>query len=163
MTGPQVQKLVNQVEQSYARLEQALQGISEQELRSRPAPEEWSVAQVLGHVIEMAPLWSSKARTAAQQRAELPAKRTPEEAQARLAAVERYGKESRAAILDGLRSSKTKCIQTVSALEDSDLDTPKLRDGAPMTVRGFLDKQIITHVNEHAEQITAARKTAPKK
>ena len=163
MPGPQVKKLVSQVEQSYGRLEQALQGISEQELRTLPAPEEWSVAQVLGHVIEMAPLWVSKARTAAQQKTDLPAKRTPEEAQARLASVERYGKEPRAAILDGLRSSKAKCVQMVSALQDSDLDTPKLRDGAPMTVRGFIDKQIITHVNEHAEQITAARKSAPKK
>jgi uncharacterized damage-inducible protein DinB len=163
MPGPQVQKLVSQVEQSYTRLEQALQGISEQELRARPAPEEWSVAQALGHVIEMAPLWSSKAKAAAQQKTDLPAKRTPEEAQARLAAVERYGKESRAAILDGLRASKAKCIQAVSALQDADLDTPKVRDGAPMTVRGFLDKQIISHVNEHAEQVTAARKAAPKK
>ena len=162
MPDSHLRKLVGQVERSYGLLEQGLLGISEQELRSRPAPEEWSAAQVLGHVIEMAPLWASKARTSARQKTDLPAKRTPEEALARLASVERYGKESRAAILDALRSSKAKSIQTVSALKDADLDTPKQRDGSPTTLRAFLDKQIITHIQEHAGQITAARKTATK-
>lgn len=43
-------------------LKAQLQGVSEPALRFRPAPEEWSVVEVLGHLVEAEVMWLARIR-----------------------------------------------------------------------------------------------------
>ncbi|MDA1188621.1 MAG: DinB family protein [Chloroflexi bacterium] len=158
MAGTEVKKLIQQVEIGYETLDVALRGISESDLRRSPGGEEWSPAQVMGHVIEMGPFWTTKVKSIAQNGGEIPTKRTPPEGEVRLAAVEKYGRESLAGIQKGLRESKKLCVTNISALKDADLDVKRRRGDEETTLRGFLESHIVSHLQEHAQQMSEARK-----
>lgn len=158
-----MQQLARQVEQAFEQVKNSLKGITEQEMKTPPAPSEWTAAQVLGHVVELGPFWASKARLVAQQGGAIPG-RTPAEQQARMAAVERFATEPVSVIQASLRQSQEQCTKAVLGLQDSDLDIPRKRpDGSEMTLRAFIERFIAAHLLEHAKQISEARKAAAKK
>ncbi|MBM3943991.1 MAG: DinB family protein [SAR202 cluster bacterium] len=158
MPGKDVSKLIEQIEIGYEALGVALKGITEAELRRSPGGEEWSSAQVLGHVIEMGPFWAAKVKAIAQEGGDIPAKRTPPEVEQRLAAVANYGKASLADIRKGLAQSKTQCAKEISAVKDAELDVKRKRGDEETTLRKFIESHITGHVQEHAQQMAAARK-----
>jgi hypothetical protein len=43
-------------------LKQQISGLSDAALRYRPAPDEWSIVEIIGHIIDIATLWPGRTR-----------------------------------------------------------------------------------------------------
>lgn len=157
MAGREVEGLVHKLDKAFDEITAALHAIGEAELKKPPKEGEWSAAQVAGHVIEMSVLWAAKARAAGEQGTGIPG-RTPAEQEARRAAVERYSRQTLAAISRDLRQAQRSSAAELRRLNDGVLDTSRARaNGTETTIRAFVEDTLVRHVLEHAVQVKAAR------
>lgn len=131
-----------------------LRGVSHEARTRRPVGDEWSVAEIVGHVIEMEPYWAESAlRLAAQpgleigRQAEDPRRLsgpssggglTPEQAIERLAAA---GREAAA------------MLRRIS--DDAWSIAGRRLSGEPISVADIVQTSLVDHAAGHSEQVIA--------
>ncbi len=159
MMTTEVEHLVNAVREAQARLSAALEDITEDQLRRPPAEGEWSVAQVLGHVIEMQPFWMEKAQLMVSQ--DNPdVSRTPQEQEQRLWAVAEAKVAPRPELRRRLDEAGTRALGMLQQLLPQDLARLGHRsDGQTTTVRQMVESNLVRHIEEHARQVEEARRS----
>jgi uncharacterized damage-inducible protein DinB len=132
----------------------SLDWVSEEAWSRRPAADDWSAAEIVGHVIELEPYWAQQAAyLAGHPGAEIG--RTLEDP------VRLSGPTSGAAL--SAREARTRLAE--SGQQAADI-LRKLPDGAwsitgvwrggELTLSELIERHLISHVREHLEQITAA-------
>jgi uncharacterized damage-inducible protein DinB len=132
----------------------SLDWVSEQQWTRRPAEGEWSVAEIVGHVIELEPYWARQAAKLAEQPGaaigrtlEDPVRLsgpqgglalTPKEARTRVAQA---GEEA---------------AELLRKVPDSAWSTAGSWRGGEMTLGRLVQEHLVDHVRAHLEQATAA-------
>jgi len=118
---------------------------------------EWSVTQVLGHMVEMIPYWLGHCRVLIASTTEPPVFGRGPDAPERLAGIERGSngdpRELLCLLNDEVKAA-TRAIREMSAAERSKKGIHiKLGE---MTVADFVERFLVAHAEEHLEQIRVA-------
>jgi DinB family protein len=130
------------------------------EARTDPDPEtgeRWDRRQVLAHVAEMLPYWVEQVELVAAGD-QVPfgrAKSNPE----RIAAIERDRREDPSRLLDRVDEGLGVVLALLDRLDDDAL----ARSGrhqvlGEMTVAGIVDRFLVDHLEEHADQLEARQR-----
>jgi hypothetical protein len=118
---------------------------------------EWSVMQVLGHIVEMIPYWMGHCRVLIAATAEPPVFGRAPDAPERMAGIERGSNGDPQELLGLLNDeveSAARAIREMSAAERSKKGIHiKLGE---LTVADSVERFIVAHAEEHLEQIRAA-------
>ena len=150
------------------RLEDAVEGLigrverlGTHRLYREPSPGEWSAMQVLAHVTEAVPYWARQARmVASRSEDDLPFGRTHDDTD-RIAAVERHAHDPLDEVLPRLRTGLVEAVATLRAIpaEGWSRVGRHARRGE-MTVEQLVDQFLVSHVEEHAQQLAALESTS---
>jgi hypothetical protein len=145
-------RMIQQYEQGYAAVEDALAGATEVELDARPAPEEWTAREIVHHLAD-------SEMTSAIRLRRLLAEENPtivgydqEEFARRL----RYDRPPEGSLLafKGARESTVPLLRTLSDEDWSRAGTHT--ESGPYSVETWLEIYV-AHGQDHAEQIRRAR------
>ena len=134
----------------------SVQGVSEEEARQIPEPDEWTVAQLLAHIAEIQGFWMEKAVLITKEN-DPQITRTAVENDLRIAAVEDNSQGAVAELLAQVSAANEKAIATTASIDPQDLDRPGHREENHMTVAGVIE-YIAGHVKLHAGQIIESRR-----
>ena len=137
---PEVESLVQQLAHAQELLHQALEGISEAELRKVPAEEEWAVAEIIGHVVEFQPFWMGKVPLMTSEDNPY-AGRTSEEEDQRLEVVAMAKEASLPELQRRLREANEKASESVRLLRLPQLSRRgRWSEGRTYTVREMIEQ-----------------------
>ena len=154
---PEVESLVQQLTHAQERLHRALEGISEVELRKIPAEEEWSVAEIIGHIVEFQPFWMGKVPLMTSEDNPY-AGRTAEEEDQRLEVVAMAKEAPLPELQRLLQEANEKTLGLVRKLQLSQLSRRgRWSEGRTYTVREMIEQIVIEHLLGHAKQIQETR------
>lgn len=120
----------------------------------KPAPDVWSVMEILSHVAEFIPYWTGQALQVVQQPGE-PWGRTPADT-ARLEAVEAAGRRSLDDVVSAIRSAARGAASAIRALRDADLDAEAMSRNprwGRKPAAFVLEELVIHHVEKHLGQV----------
>ena len=144
------------------RLMRAIQGVSEEQFKRRPAapegePPAWSVAEVLAHLLSQEPLRAERIAVALLQdgtriRPSLPEVHEQAARAGRVAAVPQ--------LIHGLLAARRQTEKLLGAIEADErgLDRAVVHpENGRQTVRWLLAEKIIAHEREHVAQIETLR------
>lgn len=136
---------------------QALRVDDERIARHRPAPGEWSAAEVMGHMIDKMTMWSERvARIASEDRPSLPGYD-----QDALVREHDYQRGDLAGLCDELARRCAHFAALVAALPDSALARAGVHgEYGPMTIRDCV-RVVVDSAPEHLAQLRAAQAAAP--
>ena len=135
----------------------AVDGIAEPEIRKVPAPDEWTVAQLMAHITEIQYFWMEKAVLITQED-DPNITRSDVENDRRAAAVEDHAGDGLDELVRGLAAANESAIDATGQIAPGDLGILGHRgDNNPITVEGVV-RFLATHVEEHATQITESRR-----
>jgi DinB superfamily len=118
--------------------------------------ERWDRRQVLAHVAEMLPYWAEQVELVAAGD-QVPFGRLKSDPQ-RIAAIERDRREDPARLLDRVDEGLAAVLALLDRLDDDAL----ARSGrhqvlGDMTVAAIVDRFLVDHLEEHADQLEARR------
>lgn len=119
---------------------------------------EWSVRQILGHMVEMIPYWLGHCRTLIAATGEPPVFGRGPDSPERLAGIEHGSNRDPRALLGLLHDevkAAARAIREMSATERSKRGIHIKR--GELTVADSVERFIVAHAEEHLEQIRAAR------
>ena len=135
---------------------QRVEPLADEDLRRKPADGEWSVMQVLAHVAEMLPYWSRQAREiVARERDNEPFGRTQDDP-GRIAAVEQHASDGLDIMLARLRSGLAEAVGTIRGLPPNAwARTGQHARRGEMTVDQIVQEFLVSHLDEHSQQIEA--------
>ena len=151
---PTPEELIADLEQAGEAFARFIEAQPAETLRRRPGAEEWSAAQLAGHVAELLPYWSEQARRVAEQ----PGYSLGRDADdpGRLAGVASLDDASpdvaAAAVRDAIR-------RAVSALRSIPTEGWRARGrhrSGDMTPADVVQRFIVAHIPEHLDQARAA-------
>ena len=128
----------------------SLKGITDSELHTAPEEDEWTVAEVCAHVIEMQPMWLQKIANAAE---DPDLERSVAEIDRRTAAVDAHAGDDIDVVRRRLREANDVTLAVLRGIEPSTLATQTNRGTAEEAVRTL----VIDHLWKHTEQVTFAR------
>ena len=135
----------------------AVDGIAEPEIRQVPAPDEWTVAQLMAHIAEIQYFWMEKAVLITQED-DPNITRSDVENDRRAAAVEDHAGDTLDELVRGLAAANESAVDATGRIAPGDLGILGHRgDNNPITVEGVI-RYLATHVEEHATQITESRR-----
>ncbi|MCH9018359.1 MAG: DinB family protein [Chloroflexi bacterium] len=135
----------------------AVDGIAEPEIRQVPAPDEWSVAQLMAHIAEIQYFWMEKAVLITQED-DPNITRSDVENDRRAAAVEDHAGDSLDVLVRGLAAANESAIAAAGEIASEDLAILGHRgENNPITVAGVI-QYLAQHVEEHASQIRESRR-----
>ena len=134
----------------------AIDGLDETEARKVPAPDEWTVAQLMAHIAEIEYFWMEKAVLITQE--DNPnITRSDVENDRRAAAVENHAGDSLNDLIKSLAAANDSAIAATGEIAPKDLGILGHRgENNPITVAEVVT-YLATHVEEHANQIRASR------
>jgi uncharacterized damage-inducible protein DinB len=154
-TSPATEQRVARIQASVQRLVATVERAPAAPLERQPRPEDWSITQVLAHVAEILPYWSSQAReVAARAPGDVrPYGRTHEDPD-RIAAVEQHAHDSRENSLARVRASLDEAVGMLRAIPAEGWSRTALhaRRGE-MSVEQIVDQFLIDHLEEHCAQL----------
>jgi len=134
---------------------EAVEGIAEPEIRQVPAPDEWTVAQLMAHIAEIQYFWMEKAVLITQED-DPNITRSDVENDRRAAAVEDHAGDTLDELIRGLAAANESAVDGRTAPGDLGILGHR-GDNNPITVEGVI-RYLATHVEEHATQITESRR-----
>ena len=139
------------------RLRTAVPQVSDQALTD-PDPdtgERWDRGQVLAHVAEMLPYWVAQAElVAAGDQATFGRVRTDP---GRVGAIERDRRQDPARLLDRIDQGVGEVLALLDRLDDAALArTARHQTLGELTVAAIVDRFLVDHLEEHADQLAAA-------
>jgi uncharacterized damage-inducible protein DinB len=135
----------------------AIEGITEKDARQVPAPDEWTVAQLLAHIAEIQDFWMGKAVLITKE-VDPNITRSDVENDRRAAAVTDHASDPLDDLIRGLAIANESAIATTGQIAPEDLATQGHRgEDNPITVEGVIH-YLASHMEEHAGQITMSRR-----
>jgi DinB superfamily len=143
------------------RIRAAVPLVSDQALTD-PDPdtgERWDRGQVLAHVAEMLPYWVEQAELVATgDQATFGRVRTDP---GRVGAIERDRHQDPARLLDRIDEGVGEALALLDRLDDAALArTARHQTLGELTVAGIVDRFLVDHLEEHADQLDPAGRTA---
>jgi uncharacterized damage-inducible protein DinB len=128
--------------------------LPEDVLRWKPAPQVWSITEILGHVEEAGPYWAGEIqRVVANHGAEWGRNHQSE---ARLAAVAAASQRSTRDVIAGFGRAANAIVAVLRSLQDKDLqiEAPSRNPRWGVKPMSFvLDHLIVSHLHGHRDQI----------
>lgn len=131
-----------------------LDWVTDEAWTRRPAPDEWSAAEIVGHVIELEPYWAG----VAVQLAENPgaALGRPLDDPHRLSGPESGATLTAADARARIARSGEQAAELLRRIPNAAWSTKGKWRGEDMTLADLLRMHLIDHVREHLEQASAA-------
>jgi uncharacterized damage-inducible protein DinB len=157
MSSNEIQKLQEGLRSAGEAVLSAIEGISEAEAREVPAPGEWTVAQLLGHVTEVQPFWVSKAILITREDDPNVA-RTAAEGELRAASVAGDAQGNLADLRQRLIAANDAAVASVGGIDPKDLGRVGHRGEGKSVTAGELIQSVASHLREHAGQIIETRR-----
>jgi len=154
----EIQKLQEGLRSAREAVLSAIEGISEAEVHEVPAPGEWTVAQLLGHIAEVQPFWVSKAILITRED-DPPVARNAAEGELRTAAVAGLAQESLADLRQRVIAANDAAVASIGGIDPKDLDRVGHRGEGKSVSAGELIQSVASHLREHAGQIGETRRT----
>jgi uncharacterized damage-inducible protein DinB len=144
------------LEEMVQAIERRVERLSEETLYRDPADGVWSVMKALAHVAEAMPYWARQARNVAgRERNNEPFGRTHEDPD-RIAAVEAHARDRMEDVLPRLRAGLAETAETLRSLPSSVWQqTGRHERRGEMTIEQIVDQFIVSHAEEHLNQIEA--------
>jgi len=161
MTSNEIQHLQAGLKAAKEQVESAIAGITESEARQQPAPNAWSVAQLLAHIAEIIGFWMDKAVLITEEN-DPQISRSDVENDLRLAAVSDTAEESLEDLIQSVDIACDEALETIGEIGPADLDRSGHRETNPITAGGVIEN-LANHVTAHAVQITEARQQVVRK
>ena len=147
---------IQSIHQSLDQIIQTAKGLSEETLRWNPSEEEWSVMQILCHLVEAVPYWLNEI----EQLLETPGKEWGRGLQheGRLAAVNKDKVDSTSVsdVLKGLEALKPKVEETLNKLDEEAVawEAPSRNPRFGTKPISFIvDHLLVEHTSKHLGQI----------
>ncbi|HEX8132656.1 MAG TPA: DinB family protein [Actinomycetes bacterium] len=120
--------------------------------------ERWDRGQVLAHVAEMLPYWAHQVELVAAGDQEEAFGRVASDP-GRLAAIERDRREDPARLLDRIDEGLAVALALLDRLDDAALArTGRHQTLGEMTAAAVVDRFMVDHLEEHADQLEAGRR-----
>ena len=157
MLDSEIQELHEGLRAAHAQVLASLEGVGEAEAHEVPAPDKWTVVQLLAHIAEIQSFWTAKAVEITREN-DPNITRSDVENDIRLAAVEGQAQDSMADLIQRAAEANSRAIGIVGNINPRDLGRPgHLGENNPITVKGVIE-YLIHHIEEHANQITDSRR-----
>ena len=153
MSGSEIQKLLERLRSAREAVLSAIEGISEAEAHELPAPGEWTVAELLGHIEEIQPFWVSKAVLITSED-DPNVGRSAAEREQRIAAVTGHAQDSLAGLRQRVVAANDAAMASVGGIDPKDLDRVGHRGEGKLVTASGLIQSLVAHLREHARQIT---------
>lgn len=149
------ERYAERVEAQVDELVRMIAAASEERWHHRPAAEEWSAAEICGHLVEMMPYWAATA----QELAASPgmAFGRDEQDPRRIGGVTQGAGSGVHDTVEQIRAAATTACRTIRALPDD----AWRREGrsvtrGPMSVEAIIDTLLCGHLEGHVEQVRHA-------
>ena len=156
MSQEQIHKLQQALRSAHQAVVKSIDGITEEGSRQVPAPDEWTVAQLLAHIAEIQCFWMGKAVLITKED-DPNITRSDVENDRRAAAVTDHAGDPLDDLIRNVAAANESAISTTGAIAPEDLATLGHRgEDHPITVEGVIH-YLTSHVEEHAQQIGTAR------
>ncbi|MCQ6282316.1 DinB family protein [Bacillus sp. EB600] len=149
-----IQQSIESVQQSIDKMIGTVLGLSEETIRWKPSEDEWSIIQILCHVLEAVPYWLGEIAQIKAQPGELWGRNHLQEA--RLAAVTDTDKRSVEDVLKELESLKSQVGKELGTLNKDSLAIEAISRNpnfGTKPISFIVDHLIIEHVSKHYGQI----------
>lgn len=155
-TNPKVAAIREQVQRSYAELNELLDGPIATRYASKlyqtPTENEWTIMESLAHFVEFMPYWGDEAAQLVAQ----PGKNFGRTLQheGRLTALRDHGHDTLAQARAALPGSYAHLVEVLSHLRDSDLElTGHHVKFGERTLEWFVNEFITKHLHDHVVQL----------
>ena len=157
MKNTGVEDIVEELKESQTQLLNSVGQLSEENAHLVPAPDEWTVAQLLAHIAEIQEFWTAKAILMTKEdRPEIT--RNSVENDIREQTVINKAGSRIPELLAQCQSIHETTIMTLRSISPSDLQKPGFRgENNPVTVIEVLHS-LVGHINEHIEQIKRTKR-----
>jgi uncharacterized damage-inducible protein DinB len=134
----------------------SIECVQEAEIRQIPAPDEWTVAQLLAHIAKIEYFWMEKAVLITKED-DPNITRSDVESDRRTAAVVGHAGDSLDELVKSLAVANESAVKATGEISASDLAKQGHRgENNPMTVEGVITF-LAQHMEIHARQITESR------
>lgn len=152
MTG--LQESIKSMQESADRIVLIVANLSERTVRWKPAPEVWSILEILSHLEEAVPYWAKEIqRVVARPGVEWGRNH---ENEVRLAAVAAASQRGVKDVLAGFQTGVQRAVVELTKLRDEDLiiESPSRNPRFGIKSMSFvLDHLLVTHLRGHLGQI----------
>ncbi len=154
-----IDKLTQELQAAQQEVVASLAGATEAELHTAPADGAWTASEVAAHVIEMQAMWMEKIANADQ---EPDLARSHSEIDRRTASVDAHSGDDHGTITRRLAESCGRTKEFLQGMSSSDLDRPVTYGHTSMsgTALEAARSLVVSHLSEHAHQITETRGAA---
>lgn len=151
-----IESLAQDLQAAQQEVASSLAGASERELHTAPQPGGWTASEVAAHVIEMQAMWMEKIANADE---EPDLARSHSEIERRTASVEAHSGDDLRTVTRRLAESCGRTMEILQGMSSSDLDRPvTYGHGAASGIAIEAARSlVISHLSEHAQQITETR------
>jgi len=148
-------RMIEQYEQGYAAVEEALAGASDAELDARPAPEEWTAREIVHHLADSEMTSAIRLRRLLAEESPTITGYDQEEFARRL----RYDRPLEGSLL-AFKGARESTVPLLHALTDEEWKRAGTHtESGPYSVETWLHIYV-AHGQDHAEQIRRARASA---
>ena len=154
-----IDSLAQQLQAAQQEVVASLAGATEHELHTALGDGEWTASEVAAHVIEMQAMWMEKIANADQ---EPDLARSHSEIDRRTASVDAHSGDDLGAITRRLAESCGRTMDILKSMSSDDLDRPVTygHSSTSGTAQEAARSLVISHLSEHARQITDTRQAA---
>ena len=151
-----IESLAQELQSAQQEVVASLAGATERELHTAPGEGEWTASEVAAHVIEMQAMWMEKIANADE---EPDLARSHSEIERRTASVEAHSGDDLGTVTRRLAESCGRTMEILQGMSPSDLDRPVTygHTSASGTALEASRSLVISHLSEHARQITETR------
>ena len=152
-----IEAIVEGLKESQTHLINTVWQLSEETAHLVPAPDEWTVAQLLAHIAEIQEFWTAKAVLMTKEdRPEIT--RNSVENDIREQTIINKAGSRISELLEQCQNIHEATIRTLGSISPSDLQRPGFRgENNPVTVIEVLHS-LVRHINEHIEQIERTKR-----
>ena len=152
-----IESLAQDLQAAQQEVVASLAGATERELHTAPQPGEWTASEVAAHVIEMQAMWMEKIANADE---EPDLARSHSEIERRTASVEAHSGDDLGTVTRRLAESCGRTMEILQGMSSSDLERPvTYGHGAASGIAIEAARSlVISHLSEHAQQITETRR-----
>jgi uncharacterized damage-inducible protein DinB len=145
---------IQSVEESLDNFIQTLEGLSEEMIRKQPSEEEWSIMQIVCHVLEALPYWMKEVENIQAAPSELWGRNHLHEG--RLEAVNTTEVRSVAEVLGELKELKVQMAEKLAKLDEATLAitaTSKNPNFGTKPISFIVDHLVVEHASKHYRQV----------
>lgn len=149
------ERLMGDLEEAGEAYASFIETLSSEEYHNRPAPEEWTPAEITGHLSEALVTFAGQARRVSQQPG-LAIGRDPDDP-GRLAAVGRFEDSTQVEAAEAMRAAIRESISILREIPQAGWQaTASHRHYGEISVEGIVERILVAHCRTHLAQAQAA-------